>query len=59
MAGFVNNVEYADGGYWIPSRADLSDPRLTRLVPPSPEEQRLVNLYRRKGLQALVEELRK
>ncbi len=59
MAGFVNNVEYADGGYWIPSRADLADTRLSKLVPPSPEEQRLVNLYRRKGLQALVEELRK
>lgn len=59
MAGFVNNVEYADGAYWIPSRADLADGRLGRLVPPSPEEQRLVQLYRKKGLQALVEELRK
>ncbi len=59
MAGFVNNVEFADGAYWIPSRADLSDARLGRLVPPSPEEQRLVQLYRRKGLQALVEELKK
>jgi len=59
MAGFVNNVEFADGAYWIPSRADLSDTRLGRLVPPSPEEQRLVQLYRRKGLQALVDELKK
>jgi len=59
MAGFVNNVEFADGGYWIPSRADLADGRLGQLVPPSPEEQRLVQLYRRKGLLALVEELRK
>ena len=59
MAGFVNNVEYADGAYWIPSRADLADGRLGRLVPPSPEEQRLVQLYRKKGLAALVEELRK
>ena len=38
---------------------DLADPRLSKLVPPSPEEQRLVQLYRRKGLQALVEELKK
>jgi len=52
-------VEFADGGYWIPSRADLADGRLGQLVPPSPEEQRLVQLYRRKGLLALVEELRK
>ncbi|MBL8236753.1 MAG: hypothetical protein JNM66_05005 [Bryobacterales bacterium] len=59
MAGFVNNIEYADGGYWIPSRADLAGGRLTKLVPPSPEEQRLVQLYRRKGLPALVEELKK
>jgi len=59
MSGFVNNVEYADGAYWIPSRADLADGRLGQLVPPSPEEQRLVQLYRKKGLQALVEELRK
>ena len=59
MAGFITNVEYADGAYWIPSRADLADGRLGRLVPPSPEEQRLVQLYRKKGLQALVEELRK
>lgn len=59
MAGFVNNIEFADGNYWIPSRADLAEARLGKLVPPSPEEQRLVQLYRRKGLQALVEELRK
>ncbi|MBI2688977.1 MAG: hypothetical protein HYX27_21965 [Acidobacteria bacterium] len=59
MAGFVNNVEFADGAYWIPSRADLTDGRLSKLVPPSPEEQRLVQLYRRKGLQALVDELKK
>lgn len=59
MAGFVNSVEFADGAYWIPSRAELADPRLSRLVPPSPEEQRLIQLYRRKGLDALIEELRK
>jgi hypothetical protein len=59
MAGFVNNVEYADGGYWIPSRADLASGGLEKLLPPSPEEQRLVQLYRRKGLKGLVEDLRK
>lgn len=59
MSGFVNNVEYADGGYWIPSRADLTEGRLSRLVPPSPEEQRLITLYKRKGLQGLIEELKK
>jgi hypothetical protein len=59
MSGFVNHVEFTDGEYWIPSRSDLADPRLLRLVAPSPEEQRLVQLYRRKGIDGLVEELRK
>ena len=59
MSSFINNVEYADGNYWIPSRADLADPRLARLVSPSPEEQRLVQLYHRKGLDGLIAELKK
>lgn len=59
MSGFVNNVEFADGAYWIPSRTDIAEGQLMKLVPPSPEEQRLVQLYRKKGLQALVEELKK
>ncbi len=59
MTGFVHHVEYADGGYWIPSRAELAEDRLGNLVPPSPEEQRLLQLYQRKGLQALVDELKK
>lgn len=59
LAGFVNHVEYADGGYWIPSRADLADQRSLMLVPPSPEEQRLVHVYERKGLAGLLEDLRK
>jgi len=28
-------------------------------MPPSPEEQRLVELYRKRGLKALLEDLRK
>jgi hypothetical protein len=59
MTGFVSSVEFADGKVWIPSRPDLSDPQLQRVITPSPEEQRLVQLYRRKGLNALVEELKK
>jgi hypothetical protein len=35
----------------------LAGQGLDRLLAPSPEEQRLTNLYRRKGLQALIEEL--
>ena len=59
MTGFVSNVEFSDGSLWIPNRADLADARLKRIVGPSAEEQRLVQLYRRKGLKGLVEELKK
>lgn len=59
VVGFAHAVEFADGQLWIPSRAALEDPRLARLLPPSPEEQRLVELYRKSGLKALVEDLRK
>lgn len=59
MTGFVSNVEFADGTVWIPSRSDLADPTLKTVMAPSPEEQRLVQLYRKKGLNALVEELKK
>jgi hypothetical protein len=59
MLGFVNHVEFADGKYWIPSRAALADPRLQKLIAPSPEEQHLVQVYRKKGLKALIEELKR
>jgi hypothetical protein len=59
MTGFISNVEFADGSYWIPSRVSLEDPRLRGVVAPSPEEQRLAQIYRKKGLPALVEELKK
>jgi hypothetical protein len=59
MTGFVSSVEFADGSYWIPSRSALEDPKLRRVTPPSPEEQRLAQIYRKKGLAALVEELKK
>lgn len=59
MTGFVSQVEFADGSIWIPDRAALADPRLERVLAPSPEEQRLSDLYRRRGLAALVSELKK
>ncbi len=57
MSGFVSHVEFSDGEVWIPSREDLTGQQLDRLTAPSPEEQRLTNLYRKKGLQALIAEL--
>ena len=59
MTGFVSTVEYADGSYWIPSRASLNDPRLRKVIAPSPEEQRLTQIYLKKGLPGLVEELKR
>src|SRR5579884_249363 len=59
MTGYVSTVEFTDGNVWIPSRADLADPVLKHVVGPSPEEQRLVRLYSKKGLNAVVDELKK
>jgi hypothetical protein len=60
VAGYVAQVEFADGRVWVPSRAALAaDPNLARTAAPSPEEQRLTELYRKKGLNALVEELKR
>lgn len=59
MTGYVAQVEYADGKLWIPSRAALAEPKLARLAGPSPEEQRLSEIYRKKGLAALVDELKR
>ncbi len=59
MTGFVSSVEYADGSLWIPSRADLGNSQLQRVMAPSDEEQRLVQFYRKKGIKALVAELNK
>jgi hypothetical protein len=59
MTGFVSSVEFADGSLWIPSRADLGTPQLQRVMAPSGEEQRLIQIYRKKGLQGLIAELNK
>jgi hypothetical protein len=59
MTGFVSQVEFADGKVWVPNRQNLESNALLKVVAPSAEEQRLTDLYRRKGLNALVEELKK
>ena len=59
MSGFVSSVEFTDGSQWIPSRGALDQPRLRQLVAPSPDEQRLSQIYTKKGLQVLIEELKK
>lgn len=52
MRAWLGSIEFEDGSMWIPRRSDY-------LPMPSPEEQRLAELYRKRGLQALVEELNK
>lgn len=59
MTGFVSQVEYADGRVWVPNRQNLQNALLLRVLAPSAEEQRLTDLYRKKGLAALVEELKR
>jgi hypothetical protein len=57
MTGFVSQVEFSDGHVWVPSRQDLGSSPLLRILAPSPEEQRLADLYSKKGLAALTAEL--
>jgi hypothetical protein len=57
MTGFVNSVEFADGRFWIPTRAEMMP--LQNATSPSPEEQRLIQIYQKKGPKALADELRK
>jgi hypothetical protein len=52
MTAYLSSVQFSDGKMWVPERSKL-------LPTPSPEEQRLVELYRRKGIDALTEELKK
>jgi hypothetical protein len=59
MTGYVSLVEFSDGGLWLPSRQALQEPRLRSVLPLSGEEERLVELYRRKGLDAVVQQLKK
>jgi hypothetical protein len=63
LMAFVNDVEFVDGKLWIPSRSDIdeatSDPVLRRALLTSPEQQRLADIYRRKGITGLAEELKK
>ena len=59
MSGYFRQVQFDDGSVWIPARQDLARSELTETIPVSPEEQRLSDIYRVKGLKALIEELRR
>jgi hypothetical protein len=57
MVGFVNQVEFADGKIWVPNRQNLDNAVLLKVLPPSAEEQRLADIYRKRGIDGLVSEL--
>lgn len=63
LMAFVNDVEFADGAIWIPSREDIDaatpDYTLRRELATSPEEQRLASIYRREGMAGLKRELKR
>lgn len=63
LLAFVGDVEFSDGKLWIPTRSDIeqatSDPVLRRALATSPEQQRLADIYRKKGLSGLAAELKK
>jgi hypothetical protein len=50
MTATVTSVEFVDGSMWVPERS-------SRWPTPSPEEQRLSELYRKRGIDALTAEL--
>ena len=59
VAGFVSQVEFADGEMWVPNRQSLERADLLDVLAPSAEEQRLTDLYRKRGINALRDELKK
>ena len=54
LRAFLASVEFEDGSLWVPRRTHGM-----RMPTPSPEEQRLAELYRKRGLEALIQELNK
>jgi len=59
MTGYLSRVEYSNGEVWVPARSSLAQPRLAQTLAPSAEEQRLAELYRRKGIDAVIQQLRR
>lgn len=51
-------VEFADGGMWVPPSTAWQDERLSRSLPVSGELARLAQVYRLKGLPAVIQQLR-
>ncbi len=59
MTGYISQVEFADGEMWVPNRENLKNAVLRQVVGPSAEEQRLAMVYSKRGLDGLIEDLKK
>ncbi len=59
MSAYVRSADLEDGSLWVPSRVALEQSRLLESIPVSAEEQRLSQLYRERGPDAVVEELQR
>jgi hypothetical protein len=59
MSGYVSQVEFDDGSFWVPSRRSLEESKLLDAAPVSAEEQRLTGLYTSRGLNGVIQELEK
>ena len=59
MLAYLRSAQLEDGTVWVPSREALEVSRLAEAVPVSAEEQRLSQMYRERGAEAIAEELRK
>jgi len=51
-------VEFEDGSVWVPTAAAWAQPGLREALPVSGEMARLAELYRKRGLEAVVQQLR-
>jgi hypothetical protein len=58
LTAYPAMVEFSDGEMWVPPRGAWQDARLAAALPVSGEMMRLAGLYRLKGLQTVVQQLR-
>jgi len=58
MSAYLRRVEFEDGGFWIPARKSLEETALLESEPLTAEERRLSEIYRRQGLDAVIDALR-
>jgi hypothetical protein len=55
----IRNETWLSRLWNFPTRDRLNDARIRKVISPSPEEQRLTQIYLKKGLPGLIEELKK